>query len=506
MPGPGGTYAEYQAQHMSQPNLLKKPSTGPNIEQPKQTKFGGKTATGLAAGSATGNPWLAVLGAGIGLAGDVISWRQSYKVHKEDRDFNAQQASAAFAREQMAQREAANWNSEMAQVERLKKAGLSPALAYGQMGPSTMGAASGTPAQAGSTPQADFNADGLGVYNAAVAAEQASSLMNLQASEAAQTDAERVATEINNITRHRQNLAQLEQMLQAAGLDKATKEKIKFMMETERQQLLASIDNLGASTKNLNAQADFVSGVQTDLTKANVGLVNERVKTERSIQDLNSSYKAFYDGPLTSKTLQEVKTNYELSRVYLNQANKLALEYGLNQRKVDLIAEFLDKRGYDINYLPYALEMLNQASLQSGKSIVEVAESWISGNNWIPFISQSRDRSSRESIAEMFIDSNERINDSRIESNERIAAGHDASQMSIADQYITSGARSHSNDSNSRLNEYRAEYPLLSSHNKRLVNDFVQSLKDSGVSDSDISERAAFFTHKLYEDQIKFRK
>lgn len=398
MPGPGGTYAEYQAQHMSQPNLLKKPSTGPNIEQPKQSKFGGKTATGLAAGAATGNPWLAVLGAGIGLAGDVISWRQSYKVHKEDRDFNAQQASAAFAREQMAQREAANWNSEMAQVERLKKAGLSPALAYGQMGPSTMGAASGSPAQAGSSPQADFNADGLGVYNAAVAAEQASSLMNLQASEAAQTDAERVATEINNITRHRQNLAQLEQMLQSAGLDKATKEKIQFMMETERQQLLASIDNLGASTKNLNAQADFVSGPQTDLTKANVGLVGAQKCLAGAQSDLAGAQKGLAEAQTITEgkrqTLLDEQVRTEQSSQDLNWANagkareeKTSVEYAnkVFKTKWNHVARVLKRNGYDENWTPFAVEFLTRLFPDMADKGTEALESWIDGGNWIDF-------------------------------------------------------------------------------------------------------------------------
>ena len=98
--------------------------------------FGLGTLSGAGAGSAFG-PYGAAVGAFAGLATDL--WQAVYaKRRAKEANEEAKKAAAeASARSSAEARAARNWNSEQAQIRRMRMAGLSPGLAYGQMSPST---------------------------------------------------------------------------------------------------------------------------------------------------------------------------------------------------------------------------------------------------------------------------------------------------------------------------------------------------------------------------------
>ena len=114
------------------------------------TKFNGSgTLGGAGLGAVLGGPVGAGIGAAVGLGTDlwqvIAARKNSEKANEEARDAAAEQA----ARNSAEVRAARAYNSEQAQIRRMRMAGLSPGLAYGQMSPST--------AQAASSDKADVN-------------------------------------------------------------------------------------------------------------------------------------------------------------------------------------------------------------------------------------------------------------------------------------------------------------------------------------------------------------
>lgn len=473
----GYTYSDYlSAQNMNHNNILSG-SRGPVTEKPASYQFGKKTVSGLAAGAASGNPWGAAIGAGVGLLGDVVSYFANKKNSEASNRFNAEQAEAAFARSYAAERAAAMYNSPASQVERLKQAGLSPALALsGGLQPSAMSAPQSAAASSSPPPNAEFNADGLGAFSAAVSSKQADSLISLQQSEGAKTDAERVQVEIDNITRHQQNIAQYESLLASAALDNATKDKIKFLMGVEREQMVHAIENLDANTQKLNEETNFIKGAQT-------AVANSQVSLNAALGKNANAQATYTSGALTKKTNQETETSYQSGRVQQYTANQLKISSNLSQKKLDAISNFLQQHGFGDDAMPFALDFVDNMAKQSGLSLSDVSiktlGSWFSGDNWIPFISQSLNRSNSKEIAQ----------------------GYQDVMSENVDKYINSAKNSSDSQHGRLMNEYRSEFALLSKANQKRVDDYISGLKARGVDDDDISERAAYYCHKLYESQ-----
>lgn len=375
MPGPAGTYQAYQVQHLPANPQLLRGASGPTIEKPQHYQFGKQIATGAAAGASSGG-WIgAAIGAGVGLVGDIIGWRVNKKAQKDAQEFNKEQADKAYGRELAASREAAHWNSEGAQLERLKAAGLSPALAYQGLGPSTMQAASASPASSPAPPVADFNADGLGVYNAATQSRAVDATAQLQASEGAKMDVERLQIEIDNLTRHQSNIAAFEQLLSQKGLNEVSADKIRQLLELEKSQLSETISNIQASTQKINTESTFISGVQTNLVKSQTSLANAQTKTE---------------GERPYEIRQNIETSGDLAAYYRRQSSLLAQEFGIKQSKVDAIASYLDDNGYSRDYLGFALNFCEDMSQHVGSDLssqsISTIFSWLNSSAWTKFL------------------------------------------------------------------------------------------------------------------------
>lgn len=366
MPGPAGTYSAYQVQHLpSNANLLKG-SRGPTIEKPQKYLFGKGLVSGTAAGASSGG-WIgAAIGAGVGLIGDIIGWRQSKKAQKQAQKFNKDEADKAYGRSLASEREAAAYNSEAAQVERMKAAGLSPALAYQQMGPSTMSGVSASPASSPAAPVADFNADGLGVANAAIQARAVDATSKLQATEGAKMDVERLQLEIDNLTRHQQNIAQYENMLSQKGLNEATASRLRELLALEKSQLVETIANISSSTKKLDAESAFIAGPQTQKVASDIAL-------NKSTIDLQG-----YQASLTEKQRQKLIS--EIDSIDF----KLDNDYDLR----DAVKELLAEHDIDPRYWKYVTEFLSDVGPRVVSQTSETLLSWFKADNWINLFSR----------------------------------------------------------------------------------------------------------------------
>ena len=105
------------------------------------TRFRGTGTLSGAASGAFGGPVGAAVGAGVGLLTDlwqVFAARKNAEVANEQARDAAAEESARASSEVRAARA---YNSEQSQIRRMRMAGLSPGLAYGQMSPSTATAA-----------------------------------------------------------------------------------------------------------------------------------------------------------------------------------------------------------------------------------------------------------------------------------------------------------------------------------------------------------------------------
>lgn len=483
MPGPAGTYQAYQVQHLPANPQLLRGASGPIIEKPQHYQFGKQIATGAAAGASSGG-WIgSAIGAGVGLVGDIISWRVNKKAQKEAQEFNKEQADKAYGRELAASREAAHWNSEGSQLERLKAAGLSPALAYQGLGPSTMQAASASPASSPAPPVADFGADGLGAYNAAIQSRAVDATAQLQASEGAKMDVERLQIEIDNLTRHQSNIAAYEQLLSQKGLNEVSADKIRQLLELEKSQLSETISNIQASTQKINTESTFISGVQSNLVKSQTNLVNAQIKTE---------------GERPYEIRQNIETSGDLAAYYRRQSSLLAQEFGIKQSKVDAIASYLDDNGYSRDYLGFALNFCEDMSQHVGsdlsKQSISTIFSWLNGDSWLRYIG------SRQNTRDINLNRSN-IAEYQTQSNERIAAGHDAARLESIDSYFEHTARSHDAEIRKEFNKYRSEYHLLNKANKKRIDELSAYYESKGYDTDRIAQELGYLTHQLYLSQ-----
>ena len=99
--------------------------------------------------AAAGAIGAAFVDAAAGQARDAMQFKRQRLLNRENNKFNADEARKQRAAAAAAQTRQENYNSEVAQVQRLKQAGLNPALLYGgatsSSGVSSMSAASASP-------------------------------------------------------------------------------------------------------------------------------------------------------------------------------------------------------------------------------------------------------------------------------------------------------------------------------------------------------------------------
>lgn len=360
MPGPAG-----------QEEYVFRGDKGPTIDKPQSYPFGSKMVTGAAAGAASGGWVGSAVGAGIGLIGDTISYFANKRATEKANARAEKAAASAFYREQASQREAAEWNSEAAQVSRMKAAGLSPALLYNQMGPSTMGAASGSAANIQQQAPADF--DTSGAYNSYLKSKEIDNLASLQRSQSALNEVEVLKTQIDNMTLHQRNIADMELQLSQMDKNSAEAQKLRQLLDLERDQLSESINNIAASTRKIGAETEFISGAQTANVRsqtaenlANIELIGEKVATEKTVQGLNQE--------------QQKKLVAEINQI------DFVLDNNYDFR--DAVKDKLEEHGIDPRYWKYVTDFLSDVGPRVTAQTSETLLSWFKADNWFNLFSR----------------------------------------------------------------------------------------------------------------------
>lgn len=294
--------------------------------------FGSNTLSGSSAGSAFG-PYGAVLGGLIGLGTDI--WQSVYAKNraKEANKESREAAAIASARSAAESRAAREWNSEQQQIRRMRMAGLSPGLAYGQMSPSTAVAAPQEKADIhkADTPKFD-NESILRALELLVKQQQADTALAAQQSTSALQGSQIDLNQIDKLYRGAKYQADILSTLADAG--KSDAEKLEIIKLLSSRQ-----NNLDASTRNLNAAANV---------------------TEQTGVDLANS---------------QIASNNASAAVNTQQAAILKLTYDLDNAQWTSVQKFMKDNGFDESLAPLVMKALTSIADNSGKTLESVLAS-----------------------------------------------------------------------------------------------------------------------------------
>lgn len=305
---------------------------------------GSGALSGAAAGSGFG-PWGAAIGAAVGLGTDI--WQAIYSKNraKEANEEAKKAADAAAARNAAEARAARNYNSEQAQIRRMRMAGLSPGLAYGQMSPST--------AQAPSIDKQDVNkADTPKFDNESIlhAIQLLINQQNANTQAAAQQSAANLQgtqADLNRIEqgyKARLGLANIASLLSSKELNDQQKLNLIAKQLPEIELLQSQATATDANARQANATANVVEQTGVDLAKS------------------------------------QTSANKASARKSNAESQSIRFEYGISKSEYDSVVHILKNYSgslsdSDVNVmLPFAFHMLRSIADRSGSTVQSVID------------------------------------------------------------------------------------------------------------------------------------
>lgn len=319
-----------------------------------------------------------VIGAGLDYMTQLQSQHEQESYNSREaakaRQFSAQQASAAQAFNRGEARWAANWNSPEHQLQQFKAAGLSPGLMMGQMSPATAQAASGSPGSTAQAASAAASSSSFGkAVDSAIQARAVESTAALQKTEAAKNTVDALAVEIDNLSLHQRNLAELDKALSSGQLDRENAERVRLLRDQEYEQLVATVQNLQAHSHKLGVESKFIEDVQTPNYNADTNLKNAQTITEKE---------------RPAQIRQDTETSRTESGLNIERTNQIYYANREYSKFWDYIENYLEKHDYDKNLTPIAIKFLSAAFPEVAQKGSQVIESWLDGGNWIEFFSR----------------------------------------------------------------------------------------------------------------------
>lgn len=295
--------------------------------------FGSHTLSGVTRGAVAG-PYGAAAGAALGLAGDIwemVASRQRAERANQESQKAAMEASARSSAEARAAR---NWNSEESQIRRMRMAGLSPGLAYGQMSPSTAQPAPQEKADVHKADTPKLNSDDLlRALQLLVQQQQADTALAAQQSSSALQGSQTQLNLIDSLTRNQANLANIGKILSDESLNDAQKNRIITLLVGEQNLLDAQAFNQNANARLSNADADVVE---------NTGL---------------------------AKAESEIARNNASANLSNQEAKALQLEYDINSTEWNNLKSFLAEYNFGDMVAPIALRAIRSLADNTGQTL-----------------------------------------------------------------------------------------------------------------------------------------
>lgn len=155
-----------------------------------------------------------------------------------------------------------------------------------------------------------------------------------------------------------------------AAKDKTDAEKLKFFVHLP-VRLICLMPNLVISMQLLM-------------------LLNKRAFLLLILKSLSMLLRQLLKRSYPSEIRQTIETQGDLAAYYRAQRNILSQRYGVDQSKIDAVADYLDMNGYSRAYLGFALDFCNDMSQHVGsdlsKQTIGTIFSWLSGDNWLRYL------------------------------------------------------------------------------------------------------------------------
>ena len=299
------------------------------------TKFKGfGTMAGASVGGFAGGVYGAALGAAVGLGTDIWQALYAKKRAKEANEEARKAASEASSRSSAEARAARAYNSEQAQIRRMRMAGLSPGLAYGQMSPSTAVAAPQEKADVhkADTPKFD-NESILHALQLLINQQNANTQQAQQISTSNLQDTQATLNRIEQGYKAQLGLAEISSLL--ANKDLTDEQKLSLIAKRMPEiQLLQSQSNLAdANARSANANANVVE---------NTGI---------SLAD------------------SQIAANTASAALSEQQKKSLMLAYDIDLQEWKQLSAFLDEYGYGEMMAPIVLKAVNSLANNSGQTV-----------------------------------------------------------------------------------------------------------------------------------------
>ena len=234
-------------------------------------KVGQNALGGAATGSAFG-PYGALVGAAVGLGTDLWQAHYAKKRAKEANEESRRAASEASARSSAEARAARSYNSEGAQIRRMRMAGLSPGLAYGQMSPSTAVAAPQEKADVSKadTPKFD-NESILHALQLLINQQNANTQLAAQQSTSNLQDTQATINRIEAQYKAQEKLSLISSVLAQKDLTDEQKLSIIAKRMPEIELLESQVNLADANARSANANANVVERTGVPLANSQIG-------------------------------------------------------------------------------------------------------------------------------------------------------------------------------------------------------------------------------------------
>lgn len=300
--------------------------------------FLNSTRSGASAGSSFG-PWGAGIGAAVGLVSDLWQLHAAKKAAERANEESRRAADAASARNAAEARAARNWNSEQAQIRRMRMAGLSPGLAYGQMSPSIAQAASAEKQDVhkADTPKFD-NESILHAIQLLINQQNANTQALAQQSTSELQGSQTQLNLIDKVYRGAEYQANIANVLANTSLTDAEKIKILKTLDNNVRLLGSQADAAAAASRQSNAAANVTEQTGVDLA------------------------------------ISQTAVNNASASLNAQQEKVIKLTYDLDNAQWNSIQKFMKDNNIDVGLAPLVMKAINSIAEQSGSTVKTIID------------------------------------------------------------------------------------------------------------------------------------
>lgn len=331
-------------------------------------------SSGASIGSFLG-PYGSLVGAAVGLGTDI--WQAVY-AKKRAKEANEQSAKAAQEQAARAHAESVSsreWNSEQQQIRRMRMAGLSPGLMYGQMSPSSAQQASPEQQQVhkADTPKFD-NESLLRALELLVKQQQADTAQAAQQSTSELQGSQTQLNLIDSLTRNQKNLEEIANLLQMRSkllsdenLSDAKRLEIYGLFDERLRNLIAQTDATNASARQSNANANVTEQTGVDLAKSQTSANKAAARNANATAQITEDFGA-------PAAAAEIARNTAVTYLTDQQRKSLMLEYNLKSNQYKAVQNWLSSHGFDESYAPLLMLGLENLASSMGTEVTSLVD------------------------------------------------------------------------------------------------------------------------------------